>query len=96
MIAVSRNAREQFVVVEQRDHDQLAKQAAARGFQKICTATVTGSTASDRAANSNEFRKKFPRSGAVSGLNMIAARLMPGTISLSRFSHLPPKLGSCV
>ena len=25
---------------------------------------------------------------------MIAARLMRGTISLSRFSHLPPKVGS--
>ena len=35
MVAVARNLREQFVVVEQRDDDQLAEQPAARGFQQI-------------------------------------------------------------
>ena len=34
MIAVSRNLREQFVVVEQRDHDQLAKQVRCSRFPK--------------------------------------------------------------
>ena len=35
MIAVPGDLREQFVVVEQRNHDQLAEQSATRGFQQI-------------------------------------------------------------
>ena len=52
---------------------------------------------SDPAAASNDARKFFPPAGAVSGLNMNAARLMPGAISFSRLSHLPPMAASmCV
>ena len=32
MVAVARDLREQFVIIEQRDDDQLAEQSAARGF----------------------------------------------------------------
>src|SRR5215467_12718055 len=53
------------------------------------TAVVIGSIASDRAAASNGLRKYSPPRGAVSGLNMIAARLTRGAISLSNSSHLP-------
>ena len=35
MIAVSGDLREQFVVIEQRNHDQLAEQSATRCFQQI-------------------------------------------------------------
>ena len=35
MIAVSGDLREHFVVVKQRNHDQLAEQSAACGFQQI-------------------------------------------------------------
>ena len=35
MVAVARDLREQFVIIEQRDDDQLAEQSAARGFQQI-------------------------------------------------------------
>src|SRR6516164_11339524 len=42
---------------------------------------------SDRAAVSSEGIKAD--AGAVSGLNMIAARLSPGAISESNSSHLP-------
>jgi hypothetical protein len=44
---------------------------------------------SDRAAASNELRKYAPPRGAVLGLNMIAARLTRGEISLRNSSHLP-------
>ena len=43
---------------------------------------------SDRAAVSSEGIKVD--TGAVSGLNMIAARFNPGAISESSLSHLPP------
>jgi Patatin-like phospholipase len=46
------------------------------------------------AAASNVSKKYFPPAGALSGLNMNAARLMPGAISFSRLSHLPPMAGS--
>ena len=53
------------------------------------TGAAIGSTLSDRAAASNEGRKYDPPPGAVSGLNMTAARLTPGAISVSNSSHLP-------
>jgi hypothetical protein len=43
------------------------------------TGAMIGATLSDRAAVSNEGLKV--ETGAVSGLNMIAARLSPGAIS---------------
>ena len=49
---------------------------------------MIGSTLSERAAVSNEGMKAD--TGAVSGLNMIAARVSPGAISESNSSHLPP------
>ena len=52
---------------------------------------MIGATLSDRAAASNEGIKVD--TGAVSGLNMIAARLSPGAISESSSSHLPPSEG---
>ena len=55
---------------------------------------ATGSTASALAPAANEPRKNSPPPGAVSGLNIIPARLMPGAISLRRPSHLPPKPAS--
>src|SRR5215471_8096850 len=53
---------------------------------------MIGTTLSDRAAITNEGVKND--TGAVSGLNMIAARLSPGAISESSSSHLPPIEGS--
>jgi len=41
---------------------------------------LTGSIVSQRAAASNEPRNTLPPLGAVSGLNMIPARLIPGAI----------------
>jgi hypothetical protein len=55
---------------------------------------MLGTTLSDRAAVSNEDMKVDM--GAVSGLNMIAARLRPGAISESSSSHLPPSEASLV
>ena len=55
---------------------------------------ATGAIPGDPAAASNDARKYFPAPGAVSGLNMNAARLMPGAISFSRLSHLPPMAAS--
>ena len=49
---------------------------------------MIGTTLSDRAAVSNEGIKDD--TAAVSGLNMIAARLSPGVIPQSSSSHLPP------
>jgi len=49
---------------------------------------------SDRAAVSSEGIKVD--TGAVSGLNRIAARLSPGAISESNSSHLPPSEASPV
>src|SRR6266511_2514661 len=54
------------------------------------TGVLIGSIANTRAAASNEPEKYVPPAGAVSGLNMIAARLRLGAISLSSSSHLPP------
>ena len=48
---------------------------------------MISTTLSDRAAASNEGIKVD--TGAVSGLNMIAARFRPGSISESNSSHLP-------
>src|SRR6516162_8709609 len=53
---------------------------------------MVGTTLSDRAAVSNEVTKADW--GAVSGLNMIAARFRPGANSESSSSHLPPSEGS--
>src|ERR1700730_6062663 len=53
-----------------------------------------GATLSDRAAASNAGRKYDPPPGVVSGLNMIAARLTPGAISVSSSSHLPAIVAS--
>src|SRR6516225_7878514 len=53
---------------------------------------MMGATLSDRAAVSSEGIKVD--TGAVSGLNMTAARLSPGAISESSSSHLPPSDGS--
>jgi len=44
------------------------------------TCMLTGSIVSQRAAASNEPRNTLPPLGAVSGLNMIPARLIPGAI----------------
>src|SRR5262249_16489818 len=55
---------------------------------------MIGTTLSDRAAVSNEGIKID--TGAVSGLNMMAARLSPGAISESSSSHLPPSEASLV
>ena len=55
---------------------------------------MIGTTLSNRAAVSNEGIKVD--TGAVSGLNMIAARLRPGAISESSSSHLPPSEASLV
>ena len=63
MIAVSRNLREQFVVVEQRNHDQLAKQAAARGFQEIQDAL---SLAERGGPNSMPIITPLPRTDLIS------------------------------
>jgi hypothetical protein len=49
---------------------------------------MIGMSFSDRAAVSSELIKTD--TGAVSGLNINAARLNPGTISESSSSHLPP------
>jgi hypothetical protein len=56
------------------------------------TGAMIGATLSERAAVSNEGIKVDTR--AVSGLNMIAARLSPGAISESSSSHLPPSEAS--
>jgi hypothetical protein len=56
------------------------------------TGAMIGPILSDRAAVSNEGIKVDTR--AVSGLNMIAARLSPGAISESSSSHLPASEGS--
>jgi putative restriction endonuclease len=53
---------------------------------------MIGTTLSDRAAVSNDGTKAD--TGAVSGMNMIAARLSPGAISESSSSHLPPSEGA--
>ena len=53
---------------------------------------MIGSTLSDRAAVSNEGTK----GAALSGLNMMAARLSPGAISESSSSHLPASEASKV
>ena len=53
---------------------------------------MIGTTLSDRAAVSTEGIKDDV--GAVSGSNMIAARLSPGAISESSSSHLPPSEAS--
>src|SRR5215468_9238834 len=55
---------------------------------------MIGSILSDRAAVSSDGIEADAR--AVSGLNMMAARLSPGAISVSSSSHLPPKVGSKV
>jgi hypothetical protein len=55
---------------------------------------MIGTTLSDRAAVSSEGIKVD--TGAVSGLNMMAARLSPGAISKSSSSHLPPSEASTV
>ena len=54
---------------------------------------MIGTTLSDRAAVSSEGIKA-DNMGAVSGLNMIAARLSPGAISESNSSQLPPSVAS--
>src|SRR6516165_997426 len=56
---------------------------------------MTGTILSDRAAVSNDGIK-FGTGVAVSGLNMIAARLSPGATSESSSSHLPPIEASMV
>src|SRR5215468_6504473 len=61
---------------------------AASISASLRTGLVIGATLSDRAPVSNEGIKND--TGAVSGLNMIAARLSPGAISKSSSSHLPP------
>jgi hypothetical protein len=63
---------------------------AASMSASLWTRTVTGSTANARAAAPNEPRKYDPPPGAVSGLNIIAARVSPGATSVNSSSHLPP------
>jgi hypothetical protein len=53
------------------------------------TGALIASMENDRAAASNGPRKYDPPPGAVSGLNMMAARLTEGAASLSSSSHLP-------
>ena len=57
------------------------------------TGAVISATLRDRAAVSSEGIKDDALE-AVSGLNMIAARLRPGAISESSSSHLPPSEAS--
>ena len=63
MIAVSRNLGEQLVIVEQRDHDQLAEQSAACGFQQFQDAL---SLAERGGPNSMPIISPLPRTDLIS------------------------------